>query len=400
MLDVASSSHPPKTSRRKTALCVWELGEGLGHIPTLKAIAAALQLKGWAVVFALREPVSTRAALAELNCTILPAPFWPTATVTTDPTWTYADILAANGFASVSDLSILMHSWEGVFAAAKPDLIVCEHAPSAAVAAFGRIPTAFVGNGFVVPPADAAEFIAYKPLLGGLALQPSILTVIQDALARVGRTPPQTITEPFRGVFRAVYAFPELDPYRAVRKDLVLGPLESLPALKPMPATPRLFAYSATDYALIDELTAALMALGPAASAYFRGTIGARGAVLKSRGVGVFSEAPLLSDVLPEATCVFSHAGTGLTAAALGAGRPQIVSPRHGEADVTAKLLEELGVAISIMPLERKRLTDAVRRANERGMRDAARKAGEAAHAFVEKSDALNRTVAALAASA
>ena len=60
----------------KTALFAWELGEGLGHLPVLKAIAEALQREGWSVVFALRDAVLARASLAPLNCAVLPAPYW------------------------------------------------------------------------------------------------------------------------------------------------------------------------------------------------------------------------------------------------------------------------------------------------------------------------------------
>ncbi len=381
----------------KTVLLAWEIGEGFGHLPTLKAIAAALKDEGWTVVFALRDPIQTRASLVELNCAILPSPFWPNPVAVTKPTYTYADILAANGFSSAQDVGGLIGAWDDLFAVAKPDLLICEHAPGAALAAFGRLPVAFVGNGFVVPPADGTIFEPYKPVSGEPGSQAAILAAMQQALALRGRTPPKTVTEPFRGAFRAVYGFPELDPYRAIRKDEVLGPLEFLPPLTPIPSKPRLFAYSANDYVLIDELSAALMELGPQASVYLRGTLGARGNVLRSRGVTVYGEAPSLREMLPLATCVFSHAGSGLTAAALAAGRPQILSPRHGEADRTAKLLEDLGVGISIMPLERKRLREAIECLNtDQKFQIAARLAGETAHEFVEKRDAVGRTVAAL----
>src|SRR4029077_3958533 len=119
--------------------------------------------------------------------------------------------------------------------------------------------------------------------------------------------------------FRAVYAFPELDPYRAIRNDLVLGPIEAMPPLTPFPSRRKLFAYSASDYVAIDELAAVLMELGPQASVYLRGTPGAKAAVLKSRGIAFYDAAPQLSEILPQATSVFSHAGTGLASAALAA---------------------------------------------------------------------------------
>jgi UDP:flavonoid glycosyltransferase YjiC (YdhE family) len=139
------------------------------------------------------------------------------------------------------------------------------------------------------------------------------------------------------------------------------------------------------------------MALGPEASAYFRGSIGARAAVLKSRGITVYEQAPALSDVLPGASAVFSHGGTGFTNAALAAGRPHILGTRHAEARATAQALEELGVGICVTPFDAVKFRDAVKRANEdRSMREAAQKAGEMAQTFARNAAPLETTMAAL----
>jgi len=381
----------------KTILFAWEIGEGLGHLPPLKAVAQALKREGASVVFALRDAVQTRAELAELGAPILPAPFWPTPAPPPSPSGTYADILAGNGYGASANIRALIEAWDAVFGVTRPDLIVCEHAPSAALCAFGRIPVAFVGNGFVVPPSDAPEFPSYEPGKGEALRQRPILAAMQEALAGLGRSPPKTICEPFRGVFRGVYTFPSLDTYRGMRREPVLGPIEPLPALSALPATRRLFAYSAADYSGIDELARSLMDLGPEASAYFRGALGARAAVIKSRGVHVYDTAPSLSAILPGADAVFSHAGTGFAHAALAAGRPHIVSPRHFEALVTARRLEEMGAGIVVHPFEPKRFRDAVKRAfDDSAVRTAAQKAGEAAQEFMKTAAPLETTCAAL----
>ena len=125
--------------------------------------------------------------------------------------------------------------------------------------------------------------------------------------------------------------------------------------------------------------------------------LGVRGAVLKSRGVGVFSEPPPLAETLPGASCVFSHAGSGLAASAFAAGRPQILAPRHGEADATVRLLEELGVGIAVVPMERKRLREAIERVHtETQFATAAQRAGQAAQAFVRNANGLEQTINAL----
>lgn len=381
----------------KTILFAWEIGEGLGHLPALKAIALAAKAEGAKPVFALRDAVLTRAALGEVGASILPAPFWPTPTPPPAASGTYADILVANGFSSATNVRALVGAWEQIIDLVKPDLVVCEHAPSAALSAFGRIPVAFVGNGFVVPPADGAEFPPYERGRGEPQRQRPVLTVVQEALSGLGRVQPKTICEPFRGAFRGIYTFPALDTYRHVRRETVLGPIESLPPQLPFPAQRKLFAYSAADYALVSELTQALMDFGPEASAYFRGSLGARAAVIESRGARIFDSAPMLADVLAGASVVFSHGGTGFTYAAFAAGRPHIVCPRHFEAQATARALEELGAGICLYPFEAKKFRDAVARANDdRALREGAQKAAASAQAFVAQATPLETTMAAL----
>lgn len=383
----------------KTILLAWELGEGLGHLPALKAIAAAAKREGATPVFALREPASSRVALAEVGAQILQAPFWPTPSAPPAASGSYADILMANGFGAAANLRTLVGQWSQVIDGVKPDLIVCEHAPGAAVAAFGRVPVAFVGNGFVVPPADDAAFPSYEAGRGDAVRQRPALAAMQETLSELGRAVPQTICEPFRGAFRGIYTFPALDSYRSVRREAVLGPIEPVPPLSPLPAKRRLFAYAAADAAMINEITQALMDVGPGASAYFRGSLGVRGAVIKSRGVTVFDSAPALASVLPEASVVFSHGGSGFTNAAFAAGRPHIVYPRHFEAQATGRALEELGAGVVLNPFDAKRFRELVARANDdRAMREAAQKAGAAAQAFVARSTPLETTMTALRA--
>lgn len=383
----------------KTILLAWELGEGLGHLPPLKAVAQAALAEGARVVFALRDPVQTRASLAATGAPVMAAPFWPTPVLPANASGSYADILLSNGYAQATNARAMIAAWDQAIDLVKPDLIIAEHAPSAALSAFGRIPVAFVGNGFVVPPADGAEFPPYEEGRGALARQQAALAAIQGALASLGRAVPTTITEPFRGAFRGVYSFPELDTYRGRRREAVLGPIEPVPPLSPLPAKRRLFAYSAADYALIAEVTQALMDLGPEVHAYLRGSPGARAAVLRSRGVTVHDAAPDLATVLPAASALFSHGGTGFSSAAFAAGRPHIVNPRHFEAHATARALEDLGVGICVHPFDAKRFREAVARANDdRALREAAQKVGAAAQAFVAQATPLQTTMAALRA--
>jgi UDP:flavonoid glycosyltransferase YjiC (YdhE family) len=381
----------------KSVLFAWELGEGLGHLPPLKAIARALQQEGVKVAFALREPETARAALAELGAQIVQAPFWPTPAPPSSPSGSYADILAGNGYGTATDILKMIVAWDGVIDAVRPDLIVCDHAPGAALSAFGRIPVAFVGNGFAVPPCDGAIFPPFETDKSDAARQVPVQAALQEALAALRRQSPRSICEPFRGVFRGVYSFALFDTYRDVRPEAVLGPIEPLPALTPLPASRRMFAYSASNNPAVNELTQALMDFGSEAAVYFRGAPGARSAVLRSRGVRVYDTAPALVSVLPECGAVFSHGGPGFAHAALAAGRPHIVSPRHFEALVTGRRIEELGAGIVVHPFEPKLFREAMRRAfDDAAVRAAAQTAGAAAQAFMKSATPLATTMEAL----
>lgn len=381
----------------KTVLFAWELGEGLGHLPPLKAIATAMKARGANVVFALRDAVLTRRALADVGAPILPAPFWQPMTSPPALTGTYADILASNGYSSAEHGAAMIEAWGEIFDAVRPDLVVGEHSPSASLAAFGRIPVAVVGNGFVVPPTDGPEFPPFDMSRGPGGSQRAVFVAIQGAMVSLKRQAPRTLTEAFRGAFRGIYTFPPLDCYRAIRREAVLGPIEPVPPLSPLPAKGKLFAYSAADYALANQVTQALMDVGADASAYFRGSLGAKAAMLHSRGVHVYATPPELSDVLKGTSVVFSHGGTGVTHATLAAGRPHIVNPRHFEAHATARALEALGSGINLEPFDATQFREAILRANDDGaMRRAAQKAGADAQEFVSQAQALERTIAAL----
>jgi hypothetical protein len=45
----------------------------------------------------VREVENVRASLASLDCPILQAPHWPNAVAVRNPSFTYADMMAANG---------------------------------------------------------------------------------------------------------------------------------------------------------------------------------------------------------------------------------------------------------------------------------------------------------------
>jgi len=181
---------------------------------------------------------------------------------------------------------------------------------------------------------------------------------------------------------RAVATVPELDPYRTVRREKVLGPLEKMPTESNPPAEPHVFAYLGQENPLLEPLVQCLVEQPFSAEVYLRGNVESFRRFLAARGVRVHKTPPPLAETLPKASLVISQAGSTMAHAALFAGRPQILVPTHAEQELTADALVSLGVGVRLTKdANGELIAAAIRQAFDSGeMRNAVhRRAAEAA---------------------
>ena len=135
-------------------LITWELGGGSGHLVPLRPIVQSLCGHGHAVVAALRDVARAGGVFAGLPVQFLQAPF-RISPVRDEikPPFTFAHILHNCGFADDLELTALARAWRGLLDFVKPDLMICDHSPTALLAArglpFRRI---VMGSGFICPP--------------------------------------------------------------------------------------------------------------------------------------------------------------------------------------------------------------------------------------------------------
>ena len=382
--------------RMKTVLLAWELGAGLGHVAGLRRVARELAAHGHRPVFALRDVVGPQPVLKNEGFAVLQAPIWPKPQ--RRPPFraaSYADILAIHGFANADGLSLMVAAWQNLFDRVKPDLIVADHSPTACLAAYGALPAALLGNGFTLPPADLPEFPPMRPEVPRIVPEHRVLKVVEEVQRRRKRPAPETLPRLLDSPVRSVCTFPELDPYAGVRREPVVGPLEPLPAPAPFPKEPGLHAYCAAEFRAIEDVTLCLADLDAAVQVYIHGSAGPRARSLEGCGITVHKTPPPLTEVLPKVSAVLSHANLGTAHAALAAGRPQLVLPRHLEQNLTAQALESLGVAVRLCEgVNRESLRKALKRVlNEPKFRD---RATAWANTLRERDsiDALSKTVA------
>jgi len=335
----------------KTVLFAWELGANLGHVGPLLRIARELQRAGHRAVFALRDVVGPRALFGNDPVELFQAPVWPRGFLRGRPfrMSSYADLLALEGFADAEGLGAMVDAWDALLRVIKPDLIVLDHSPTLCLGAHGTIPIVIIGTGYTVPPAQEPVFATLFPQQAPLIAETRLLENVHAVQRRRGRGAPLTLPALLDAPLRAIACFPELDPYRAQRREPLLGPLEKMPAPTSLQTERSIFAYIGEEHPAVELIVEALVGLNCRVEVYLRGgDVGALRRVLAARGVCVHDRPPPLGEVVRRASVVVSHGGATTAHAALAAGRPQLLLPTQPEQELTADALVALEAGVSL----------------------------------------------------
>lgn len=336
----------------------FELGGGLGHVSGIAELAAALKSRGHDVIVALRDLRMALPVVADTDFVLAQAPYVPPPRkeqVVGFQTHTMADILQLWGYADAVFLRTIVRAWASLIEAVAADLVLCEFAPSLALAAYGRTPYATMAvGGFMAPPVEAT-FRPMRPWQAApppasLAHEARLLEAIRAVQAWRGLPCPEHASELFGGAEVFVCTIPELDPYAAHRGRRQLGTLALGPPPTALPAGQSregIFLYLAADHPGLRPMLAAIDRGGFPGSAYVRGAGDidklAKTSLATNRRFGLLSRPAPLHEVLPRAALFIHHAGHGSTVEALRAGVPQLLLPFVLEQSLTATAVKRLG---------------------------------------------------------
>ena len=136
-----------------TILMAWELGMGLGHMAPLKPLVEELLGRGHSVVLALRNLSRAPLVFGDLPVRYYQAPIQLPGSEPSQPPAAYVHLLENIGFGDSEGLAKRVFDWRRIFDEIRPDLLLCEHSPTALLAARGyAFPKVLFGNGFYCPP--------------------------------------------------------------------------------------------------------------------------------------------------------------------------------------------------------------------------------------------------------
>ncbi len=359
----------------KTVLFAWELGYGLSHSNALLQLARALAARGFRPIFAFANLHHGNDAVAASGFPLLQAPL-PAVVVSptggTGPGRSFADTLARNGFGDPTILAATVAAWDELLSLAKPDLVVADHAPFAALAAYDAIPVATITTGEISPPGHLAPMSPLEPK--GQIHTPEerlmdLVTTLQRSRKR--RVPPR-LAAVTAGQLQVIRGLPELDAFADLRRGELCGPFEPLAPQAPPPARRRAFAYLHRNYAKLPVTLEAFARMTMPVSVYLYPDAAPIADLIAARGnVEICAAPPPLGSAVADASVVISHGGPGTAAQALAVGRPHLMLPRWPANRQVARLVERGGYGTDLETIDSVLLPSATElAAGDAAMRD------------------------------
>jgi len=342
-----------------TILLASQWGGGAGHARKLLALADGLAARGHQPVLALPDLVAARRVERARGHRILQGPVWRGRLLKRQPTRSFADIMAQNGFADPAVLHPLTDSWDSLLDSLAPDAVIADYAPMLCLAARNRCPLLCIGVPFCLPPGGMPEFPALNPEASAAMPEAHLLSHANRWLEKQGRAPLASLPAIHPEENSVCFGLSELDPYRdhgRLRPPEPYRPVTDAPLpLPPLRERTPVFAYLSARHKPAMELLLALAQRGLLVEASLRDFNRAVARRLAGEGIIVHDGLVDLRQALSRNVLYIHHGSEGAAVDGLLCGRPQLCLPVDLEKQLISRALRDLGVARLVqrkMPIE------------------------------------------------
>lgn len=316
-------------------LCAWEMGSGMGHLVRLRPFVDASLSAGSEVVLASGELERVRGVYGDRPIRLFKAPRFVDQPRRQDPL-SWAEYVLS-WYQSADRLVSFLLAWRSIFDAVRPDLVICDAAPTALLAGFGA-PwlTWAVGAPFFMPRADLPFFGLYPNVAPSAEVsrrlkhsQARLLAVVRESMQLASMSPISGLSD-ISGCLdqQLLTTVPEFDYFGKRPVGDYLGMPPSLGEGIALPAWPgssplKIFAYLKDLGRGLERFLRDLEAQGYAALVYAPGA----SVSLKTRFPShVFLPQPAaMAEVCEQSDLVVHTGGSQTVARCLAAGVPQLL---------------------------------------------------------------------------
>ncbi|HWF98533.1 MAG TPA: nucleotide disphospho-sugar-binding domain-containing protein [Steroidobacteraceae bacterium] len=319
-------------------------------------MARRLRERGHEVLVAARDLVLATEVLAAAGIRFVQSPA-DRGVISRQPQ-SYADVLLMQGWESPARLWGLVQAWGNLLRLFRADALVFDYAPTALLAArILGVPSALLGTGFELPPlaAPLPPFPGFTSVSAEQArtADARALDSANRVLEAYQAAPLAALCDLFRTECRWLTTFAELDQYGPRSGEIYLGPIGDVEGGEVTEWAPgfkhRVLAYVRPGMADLTRILRALAGEGNAA------VICAAPGVpmqlsegLNRPGFQFIPRAVNFRALLPQASTFISYAPAGSVAQSLLQGVPQLMSPTHVEAQMTAVRVASLGAGLTL----------------------------------------------------
>lgn len=343
----------------KRIVYAWELGGGFGHLDRIFALGSQLAPQDIEIIYSLRDLPRAELRASAGQKRFIQSPMHTHRGGELAAASNYADILLRCGYEDPVELTGLLRGWINLYELTKPDLILTDHAPTAALAARHlKIPACSICTGFEVPPVHSKITPSIQPWNTKLTRQQlrqkdqQALSNINQALAACSAAPINKVMDIYDIKQNYLCTFPELDHFEDRQNATYAGPMfrshgNTFEAWEKS-SLPRLFIYVSAAHPQFQSLINSLRTLPYASLVYTRDL------KMKNRqptidGNLFISPQPLaLDSVLQHADLIISNGGSFVTAATLLRGTRLLILPQHMEQALLGYKLAFRNLAIMV----------------------------------------------------
>jgi hypothetical protein len=337
--------------RPMRALLAWELGAGFTHSQNLFGVACHLRSIGVECIIATADP-RFDSWFRSIGCKTLQTYLWPVmrqglALPAQRKAQVYTDILANFGICQPVNIMANLAHYETLFDLVQPDLLLCDNAPGAVLAARERIPTIIFGSTLMMmPPQQGDAFAPIDPAFPDPAWPINdILDSFNAGLGAFAKSPLFGVKDLFGQSVVMPFGPAAFDPYWHARQEPVLSPYcPDLPEATSDRIGDKVFVYIHETMQFNKAVFDAVSSLPTGSRIYIPSLSAEKQKRLQARGMSIETTMLALQDIARDAGILIHHGGVTLTAAALALAVPQVILAQYLENEIAGRFVAHKGL--------------------------------------------------------